>query len=190
MSVVVAPAELPFAPRPYSDELLSSWLLRVAAANFVSLQELLDGFKDRYGCVLINVPIDYAISDAAITALAKFCRIAPEKIQALDLRIRAAHLSPALLLHYPQNPARFWCPRCSLRRVRYAFCPLCLAKQSRIHVRWDWSVACLIRCVLHRALLLDGCPVMWRTRPAHFPGFRFSLHPCLPVMWQRPHKPK
>jgi hypothetical protein len=29
VSRVMAPAELPFAPRPYSDELLSSWLLRV-----------------------------------------------------------------------------------------------------------------------------------------------------------------
>ena len=53
MSVVLAPAELPFAPRPYSDELLSSWLLRVAAANLISLQELLDAFEDRYGPVLI-----------------------------------------------------------------------------------------------------------------------------------------
>jgi hypothetical protein len=177
MSVLVAPAELPFAPRPYSDELLSSWLLRVAAANLVSLQELLDSFEDRYGRVLINVPIDYAISDTAISALARFCRVAPEKIQALDLRLRAAHLSPALLLHYPQDPALFRCPRCSLRRVRYAFCPLCLASQRVIHVRWDWSVACLIRCVLHRALLLDGCPACGEPDPVTFPGFDSSSIP-------------
>ena len=44
MNVVVAPPELPFAPRPYSAELLSSWLMRIAAANLVSLRELLDGF--------------------------------------------------------------------------------------------------------------------------------------------------
>jgi TniQ len=178
MSLVVAPAELPFAPRPYSDELLSSWLLRVAAANFVSLHELLHGFEDRYGCVLINVPIDYAISDAAVTALAKFCRVAPEMVQALDLRLRVAHLSPALLLHYPQNPAVFWCPRCSRRRVRYAFCPLCLAKQPRIHVRWDWSVASLIRCALHRAPLRDSCPACGEPDPLTFPGFDF---PSIPV---------
>jgi hypothetical protein len=171
MSLVLAPAELPFAPRPYCDELLSSWLLRVAAANLVSLQELLDGFKDRYGPVLINVPVDYAISDAAVTALAKFCRVAPEKIQALDLRPRAAHLSPVLLLRYPQDPALFSCPRCSLRRVRYAYCRLCLAKQSSIHVRWDWSIACLIRCARHRAPLLDGCPACGEPDPLTFSGF-------------------
>jgi hypothetical protein len=123
MSVVVAPAELPFAPRPYSDELLSSWLLRVAAANLVSLRELLHGFEDRYGPVLTNVPIDYAISEAAVTALAKLCRVAPEKIHTLDLRFRATHLNPELLLRYPQNPALFWCPRSSLRRGRRWIAP-------------------------------------------------------------------
>jgi TniQ len=73
MNVVVAPAELPFAPRPYAAELLSSWLLRVAAANLVSLRELLDGFEERYGRVLSNIPIDYAVPEAAISALAQSC---------------------------------------------------------------------------------------------------------------------
>ena len=34
-SAAIAPVRLPFAPRPISTELLSSWLLRVAAANCV-----------------------------------------------------------------------------------------------------------------------------------------------------------
>jgi len=67
--MMVAPAKLPFAPRPYSAELLSSWLLRVAAANLVSLRELLDGFESRYGQVLNNFPIDYSIPDAAVAIL-------------------------------------------------------------------------------------------------------------------------
>src|SRR6516165_4833547 len=56
IDMMVAPAKLPFAPCPYSAELLSSWLLRVAAANLVSLRELLDGFESRYGQVLNNFP--------------------------------------------------------------------------------------------------------------------------------------
>jgi hypothetical protein len=189
--VVVAPAELPFAPPPYSAELLSSWLLRVAAANLVSLRELLDGFGERYGRILMNVPIDYAIPEAAITTLSRFCRVAPERIQALDLRRRAAHLGPALLLRYPQNPALFWCPRCSLCRVRYAFCPMCLASQRVIHVRWDWSVACLIRCAVHQVSLWDGCPTWWRAGPAPVFGLRVFPGPRLPILWRRPdHKAK
>jgi hypothetical protein len=129
MSSAVAPAELPFAPRPYSTELLSSWLLRVAAANLVSLRELLDGLQSRYGRVLSNVPIDYSIPDAAVTALAQFCRIPSARVRALDLRERAPHLSPALLLRF-HSTSLFWCPRCSLRRVRYAFCPRCFGQSA------------------------------------------------------------
>jgi hypothetical protein len=179
MNVVVAPAELPFAPRPYAAELLSSWLLRVAAANLVSLRELLDGFEERYGRVLSNIPIDYAVPEAAISALAQFCRIAPEKVRPLDLRQRAPHLSPVLLLRYPQDVPPCWCPRCGLRRVRYAFCPLCLASQRVIYVRWDWSVACLIRCGVHRTTLLDGCPACGEPDPLTFSGFdSFSAPVC------------
>jgi hypothetical protein len=173
MNLMVVPAELPFAPRPYSTELVSSWLLRVAAANLVSLRELLDGFEERYGPVLNNVPIDYAIPDAAVVALAQFCRVVPEKIRALDLRQRAPYLKPALLLRY-QNISLLGCPRSSLRRVRYAFCPLCLCGQRVIHVRWDWSVACLIRCALHRTPLLDGCWVCGESDPLTFSGFALS----------------
>lgn len=168
--MVVSPAELTFAPRPFPTELLSSWLLRVAAANLVSLRELLDGFHDRYGRVLTNAPMDYAIPDAAVAALAKLCRVASEKIRALDLREQAPHLSPALILSF-HDISLLWCPRCSLSRVRYAFCPLCLASQRVIHVRWDWSVACLIRCAVHRVPLLDGCPACGEPDPLTFSGF-------------------
>jgi hypothetical protein len=170
---MVAPAKLPFAPRPYSAELLSSWLLRVAAANLVSLRELLEGFENRYGKVLNNIPIDYSIPDAALGALAQFCRIPPAKIRALDLRERAPQLDPALLLRF-HSVSLFWCPRCSLRRVRYAFCPRCLANQRVIHVRWDWSVACLIRCAIHRTPLVDGCQGCREPDPLPFSGFLSS----------------
>jgi hypothetical protein len=170
MNLMVAPAKLPFAPRPYSSELLSSWLLRIAAANLVSLRELLDGFQSRYGRILSNDPIDYAIPDAAVAGLAQFCRIPPVQIRALDLRERAPHLDPALLLRF-HSISLFWCPRCSLRRVRYAFCPRCLAKQRVIHVRWDWSVACLIRCAIHRTPLPDGCPGCCEPDPLPFSAF-------------------
>jgi hypothetical protein len=167
MSIAVAPKELPLAPRPISTEVLSSWLLRIAAANLVSLQELLQGFESHYGRVLTNVPIDYSLSPAAVAALSRFCRVAPETIRRLDLRQRAPYLHPALLLRF-QNADSF-CPRYSLHRVRYAFCPLCITEQQIIHVRWDWTIACLIRCTVHRAPLLDECPACGDADPLMFP---------------------
>ena len=178
MSLMVAPEKLPFAPRPYSTELLSSWLLRVAAANLVSLRELLDGFESRYGRILSNELIDYGIPHEAVAALAQFCRVTPAGVRALDLRERAPHLTPALLLRF-HSTSLVWCPRCSLRRVRYAFCPLCLASQHAIYARWDWSVACFIRCAFHRTRLMDGCPECGELDPLTFSGFDpFPIRAC------------
>jgi hypothetical protein len=174
ISTAIAPIQLPFAPRPISTELLSSWLLRVAAANLVSLWELLQGFEFRYGRVLTNVTVDYSLGDAAVAALSQFCRVAPEKIRALDLRRRSPHLSPGLLLGFRFQNALLVCPRYSLRRARYAFCPLCIARQRVLHVRWDWSVACLIHCAVHRTPLLDGCPACGEPDPLTFSGFDLS----------------
>ena len=71
-------------------------------------------------------------------------------------------------------PSSVWCPRCNLRRVRYAFCPWCLAGQQVIYARWDRSVACLIRCVVRRTTLLEGCPACGEPDPLTFSDFDSS----------------
>jgi len=143
-------------PRPLSWELISSWLLRVANANHVSLADLLDGFGSQYPEVhLSGELIDCSLSSAAFDALGRFCRVGKENIQALDLRKRIPLLNPALVLRF--SKANLMCPRRAHQRVRYAFCPLCLLTQQNIHIRWDWSLACLIRCSIHRVSLCDGC---------------------------------
>ena len=157
-----APAQLVLAPRPIPTELLSSWLLRVAAANLVTLQELLAGFEAHYGRVLSNTPIDYGIPEGAVNALSRFSRVAPEMIRMLDLRVRAAGLTSSMLLRF-ENVG--WCrPRYRLS-VRYAFCPSCLGDQRVFHFPWDWSVSCLVRCTVHRRHLLDGCPTCGELDP-------------------------
>src|SRR6516165_3822000 len=140
--MAIAPKQLPFAPRPIPTEWFSSWLLRVAAANLVSLRELLAGWEARYGRMLTDAPIDYSLPQAAIVALSRFCRVAPDDMRALDLRQRVPYLNPALLLRF-QNADRL-CPRYSWHRVGYALCPLYCraARNSRalgLEHRWsDW----------------------------------------------------
>ena len=48
----VSPRQLPMAPPPLKGELVSSWLSRVAAANGISLEELLDALclVNRWSC--------------------------------------------------------------------------------------------------------------------------------------------
>ena len=51
-----------------------------------------------------------------------------------------------------------------------------MASQRVIHVHWDWSVACLIRCTVHRTPLVDGCPACGEPDPLTFSGFD-----CTPI---------
>ena len=44
---IFLPAHLPMAPRPLQGELLSSWLGRLAAANALGFEELLDVLRVR-----------------------------------------------------------------------------------------------------------------------------------------------
>src|SRR6516225_351550 len=139
--MAIAPKQLPFAPRPIPTEWFSSWLLRVAAANLVSLRELLAGWEARYGRMLTDAPIDYSLPQAAIVALSRFCRVAPDDMRALDLRQRVPYLNPALLLRF-QN-ADLLCPRYSLHRVslRLMSVVYCRAARNSRALGWEhrWS---------------------------------------------------
>jgi hypothetical protein len=56
-----APTQLPFVPRPLKTELFSSWLLRVAAENHVSVCELISGFASVYPGIPLPCSLDRAI---------------------------------------------------------------------------------------------------------------------------------
>lgn len=166
MSIVSAPSRLMLAPRPLSCELISSWLLRVAASHHTSLEQLLDAFKAHYPeHIPSGTVVDYDLPPAAIHALARFCRAPVKAIQRLDLRQRAPHLEPAFILRF--QPPR-WNGGAARQRVRYAFCPLCLASQSVTHIPWQWSLACVTFCSVHHTPLRDGCPECGEPDPVSF----------------------
>ena len=75
MTCYSAPRQVPFAPRPQPDEVITSWLMRVAAANAVSLSELLGGFEEHHPETL-GARSNLAFCDAALgevaTARAEF----------------------------------------------------------------------------------------------------------------------
>ena len=157
MIEAIAPAQLPLAPRPLPTELVSSWLLRVAGANFVSLDELLHGFHSSYPTVPHPVSLDLGLPPSFLQAIARFCRVPIATIQALDLERRLPHLQKALLLRFPFCPRRY--SRRQAWRLGYALCPLSIAQRPVVHIRWDWCFACIVRCAIHRTSSLHfGCP--------------------------------
>ena len=88
MKTASAPSQLPFVPRPFINELFSSWMLRIADANCVSLQELKLGFQCRHPDVPCPNSLDWGFSPAFLKAMARFCRTPISTLHSLDLRTR------------------------------------------------------------------------------------------------------
>ena len=178
----LSPSRLPLAPRPLPDEIISSWLLRVAAANAVTLSDLLAALESQHPRALEGVQLlDCAAPHSALAALASFCRVPIRVLEPLDLQRRAPCLEPRLLLQFPcplsrtewhryraaaDSPWRW--SRALWIRVRYAHCPVCLGTQTEPHIRWEWCFAGLVDCPLHQVDLQDGCPHCGEMDPLHF----------------------
>jgi hypothetical protein len=172
-----APAQLPFVPRPLETELFSSWLLRVAAENHVSVCELISGFTSVYPGIPLPCLLDRAIDRDFLRAFSQFSRVHFHTLNALDLDARLQRSDRAVLLRFPSS-SKLSPRRCDLR-AGYAICRPCIAHDSIIHVRWDWCFAGLIRCSVHDALLQLGCQACEEPDPLIFgPTLTIPSHAC------------
>src|SRR5258708_12450983 len=155
MIVAQAPLQLPFAPKPFRRELFSSWLLRVAAANCVTLDELLAGFQASYPSAPYAFSLDVNLDDGFLIFMARFSRVPFRTLSRLSLEKQVSNPEAALLLRFNNNSSG-----CGLfsRRLGYAFCPYCIAHQSFVHVPWEWAFACLLHCSVHGPPLGVICP--------------------------------
>jgi hypothetical protein len=161
-----APTQLPFVPSPLKGELFSSWLLRVAAENAVSGRELISGFASIHPDTPLPCSLDRSLNQDFLRAFSHFSRVRFHTLKALDLDSRLQRSHRALLLCFPSTSKPS--PRCCDLRAGYAFCPLCIAQDSVIHVRWDWCFAGLIRCSVHDSLLRLGCLACGEPDPLSF----------------------
>ena len=162
-----APNQLPFVPKPLKDESFSSWLLRLAAENYVSIRDLIQGFAAVYPGIPVPCSLDRGLSSDFLRTFSHFSRIHINTLKALDLDSRLQRPEHAVLLRFPAI-SRSSLLRCCDLRVGYAFCPLCIAQDTVIHVRWDWCFAGLIRCSVHDSLLQLGCQTCGEPDPLNF----------------------
>jgi hypothetical protein len=78
--IAFIPEVLPIAPPPIAGELISSWLLRVALANGLTLAQLVQGIEARFPEVLLRRAfVDDQLSPSARYALSQFLRGLPRK---------------------------------------------------------------------------------------------------------------
>jgi hypothetical protein len=163
------PLQLPFGPKPFRKELLSSWLLRLAAANCVSLPELLLGFEASYPSAAYSISLDLNLGLEFLTCMAQLSRVPATTLECLSLEKRVAHSSSSLLLGFSTDNFNSDL-RLHSRRTGYAFCPLCLAGQSVVHVPWEWAFVYLRHCSIHGKQLRSDCMSFGTQDPLPF-GF-------------------
>jgi len=142
---VRAMKRLPVAPRPFRDELLSSWLARVACRYGLEMRDLIGYWGDERWVEAIDV-------DGPTTHQAKIwaqaCGMDPVRLQHLSLTRRR-----------PKRLNQWFLDRAS---QRVPVCLACLdtdfAAGRDGYVRADWMLAELCACPKHRQMLLDRCP--------------------------------
>lgn len=151
-------ALLPVRPKPYEDELLSSWLVRLAKSNGAKLQRFCDCMfgNDRQ---IWNRDIDRTPPGWLLREMSVSASISLPTIEALTLESYRGRL-----FRYPLSygQQRWILPLGMYHRKRLGFglqyCPRCLADEPEPYFRRRWRVALYTVCAKHECLLLDRCP--------------------------------
>lgn len=135
---------------PGSDELLSSWLLRLGLANGLAPRDLGDVLGHSPGNwpgrLDLNLPV----------ALGEFLRartgLSPSDLARLRLPT-GSHRALLLPLRHELPTGR----RAKFMATWLQFCPRCLAEDVHPFFRRTWRSATAIVCVNHKCRLLDRC---------------------------------
>jgi hypothetical protein len=136
----------PVAVAPHADELLSSWLHRLAFANGVAPRAFADVVGGAGG--MWSARLDLRLPSELAAWLAARTGVASEAIAVLAMSDGAM--------------APLWLPQRETTHRRRAtwlqFCALCLADDRVPYFRRCWRLASRVSCFLHGCGLRDRCP--------------------------------
>lgn len=160
--------------KPLKDELLSSWLARIAAAHGLEL----DSFCSRAlpGELNLFTDIDETRDSELLTVLARKTGTPVDKVVSTTLGAYEGWLHSGFSWNAKGLQVRKapWVMPVRLRNLSYRrlfglqFCPRCLLEDKIPYFRRRWRLAFVVLCEKHRLLLLDRCakcgePVNFRT---------------------------
>lgn len=143
---MTVPVRFPVAPRPFRDELLSSWMTRVAARYGSEPLPLMVNLAGQGGGRASSRQVDDAAPDMRLLgSWAKACRIDPERLRHRSLASRYPDRSRDWFLN-EAVPACLACFDADVAAGRDAY------------LRVDWRLAERVVCPAHQTMLLDRCP--------------------------------
>ena len=148
----------PAHPAPYRDELLSSWLVRLAHANGCKVQTFCHLiFKDNQE--VWNRDIDRLAPAWLLRTLSKRTSVPSRMIGKTTLRKFAGILYP----DYRSSGHLNWIiPLQMQHRMRKGnslqYCSLCLAEDEEPYYRTTWRLALQTFCPVHHTMMHECCP--------------------------------
>lgn len=143
----------PYHPKPLPDELLSSWLTRIAHGHGQTLRSFCRAVwpKSEYG----YCDVDNLVERNLVVTLAEKTGVEPLRVRATTL----VHYEGRLMRAF--SPKGDWILRGGLdsgdKRVRLQYCPRCLAEDPVPYFRRAWRLGLFCACIRHKTVLLDRC---------------------------------
>lgn len=157
----------PLHPQPLPDELLSSWMVRLARANGYKIHSFYAQFfgPDRQ---IWNRDIDHHAPDWLIHGLSERTGVPSSRIEDMTLR---SYESFAFERMNAAGSTRWILAVGVYHRTRLAygqqFCSLCLQEDDEPYLRKHWRLALVTVCQQHSVLLQDCCAACGRPVVAH-----------------------
>ncbi|MPT04316.1 MAG: hypothetical protein E2582_08835 [Delftia sp.] len=142
---------------PFNDELLSSWLARVAVHSGCDPLTLTGVIWPKWRAWTLDV--DRGVSPMRAEQAAQWLECSPDAVHATTLRELCERILGRCDMHRPVMP---WIVALGCRnRLHYAglpCCPLCLASDPQPFFRRTWRLAFVVGCETHGTRLIDRCP--------------------------------
>lgn len=165
----------PIHPHPLPDELLSSWMIRIAHGNGFKVHNFYAEFFGREKQIW-NRDIDHHAPPWLLEALEERTGISRERIEQTTLR----NFESWVFEQFTENGiTKGVLPLGVFHRTRRAFgqqfCPLCLSEDPQPYLRRKWRLALTFICDRHRVFMQDRCPTCKRPLIPHRSDFGARL---------------
>ncbi|MFW9972939.1 MAG: TniQ family protein, partial [Candidatus Odinarchaeota archaeon] len=144
-------------PKPFKDELFTSWICRLAKANYFSYVKFLRNFSEIDFEIMKNsrkkqywmFDLDKEIPIELLHALSKKTGISRNKIMNLTLKEWEIKIYYLFITRKGSSSSR------KLGALRY--CPICLKEDEIPYFRKCWKLRYLTCCDKHKVYLYDRC---------------------------------
>jgi hypothetical protein len=156
-----------YHPMPQPDELLSSWLVRIACGHSMKLQTFCRVSLGKGQEIWVR-DIDRQAMSWLLEAVSKHTGVSLSEVKQTSLRAYQGWL----YRNYRWSGHQYWLlplimVNTSFRHNGLQFCPGCLAGDDVPYFRKRWRVALYTMCTQHQCMLYDQCPSCGATISFH-----------------------